>query len=85
MPAIKTVEVGGRRFDASENVTLTQPLSDEEIAETVGEVVARADEDLVEDMVIALEVRARETTSDEIALSEFLELVDRNPDGSRRA
>jgi hypothetical protein len=79
----KAAEVGWTRRDAS-GATMTKPLPDSESAKIIGALVRRADEDFAEDMVVALEVRTREAHSDEIELSEFLKLVDRNSDGSPR-
>jgi hypothetical protein len=80
---IKQVEVEGDRLSSAvTNFTEASPNS--QVLAEIRRVVDHA-LDEVEDMDIALEVRAREAASDEVSLTEFLDLVGRNPDGSQRA
>jgi hypothetical protein len=80
---IKQVEVEGDRL-SSAVTNFTEASPNDEVLAEIRRVVDHALEE-VEDMDIALEVRAREAASDEVSLTEFLDLVGRNPDGSRRA
>lgn len=64
---------GGQSFQPSETTTLTIPLSDREIGETISEVVARGDREYALDLITVLQIKTRlaEDTGERITLDEF--------------
>ncbi len=78
-----SLEVATVEFDSEEgtphpaNASVTKPLPENEVAQAISDVVARADEDYARDLVTVLQIKARqdEDTGERLSLAQFADEV----------